>query len=93
MLVRNFHYSLHNNPEEHSSHECISAVKVKVASGDDSGVVNDRYAKPTGISLGTSDIKYDLYNTATEFYDYLCTYIHGKKFGYRYKFIQTDIRN
>jgi len=74
-VVRNYHYSLHNNPEEHSSHECISTVKV--ASGDASGVVNDRYAKPAGTILGTSAIRYDLYNNSMEFYKCLCTYIHG----------------
>jgi len=47
-LVRNYHYSLHNNSEEHSFHECISAVKV--ASGDASGVVNDRYTNPLALS-------------------------------------------
>jgi len=74
-LVRNYHYLLHNNPKEHSSHERISAVKV--ASGDASGVVNDRYAKPAGTISGTSAIRYDLYNKAMEFYNCLCTYIHG----------------
>jgi hypothetical protein len=66
---------MHNNPEEHSSPECISAVKV--ASGDNSGVVNDRSAKSTGTILGTSDIRYDLYNKAKEFYGCPCIYIHG----------------
>jgi len=64
-LVRNYRYSLHNNPEGHSSHECISAVEV--ASGDARGVVNDRYAKPAGTILGTYAIRYDLYNEAMEF--------------------------
>jgi len=74
-LVRNYHYSLHINPEEHSSHECISVVKV--ANGDASGVVNDRYIKLAGTILGTSAIRYDFYNKAMEFYNCLCTYIHG----------------
>ena len=74
-LVRIYHYSLRNNPEEHSSHECITVVKV--ASGDASGFVNDRYNKPAGTILGTSAIRYDLYNKAMEFYNCLCTYING----------------
>ena len=74
-VVRNYHYSLHNNPEEHSSLECISVVKV--ASGDSSDVVHERYTKPAGTISGTSAIRYDLYNKAMEFYNCLCTYIHG----------------